>query len=824
MDAAAHSALSEGSTARIVGLQTRDELNGRTASLESWDAKLSRWKVRVEGVKKLLALHPSNLQSIDEAAAGAAMPEIVSARVPGKRSRVGLIVERRVPEAEVRVEFEGAAKESAWLPEANALSLPPAPEEMVPTEFLYCPVLAREAVPAAGKRKAMVAAEVQDIRIDPSGRLRFWVQWSGQQGGRWALAAELRAAPEETTQASQPEPPAGKKKKAAAAGSEGLQQEAGASTPAEGENKSRSSAKAGGDASSSTCVRSEKAGRKRPMTQPSGALALPEEEDAATGGAQEVGSTGKSNKKRQKEADSSPDAGPSRGDMEAEAALSSNKWSRKNKQANDSWEAALDAMQQREAEPDSEKSAAPAPAAPARDPRMAGFRIGGQGETAEERGEGWCGPWSTAMRLVSQREQAKAEREAAIAAGGTVQPLCEWTPSRDVSTPRPPRPAAIPTLQQLAVSFLVEYIEDVGDFGVLPPGIMHSLASQICARRKFTEQVLPLFTSDASASELILPDLHQVTEGALLEALDRLITPASRLGLVQLDYCGRCLSDAALLRLEPLASLHTLRLTGCYRVSNGAIDRFLRARGGGLHALHLSGSSQLSAETLTAIGANCRALRRLAIEDCAQLPSASLLPLEAVGRRLEGLSFGGVCLLADETLERLARCGAHALESLCLRGCAMLTTAGVVAVAKACLRLQVLDLEGVEMLTDEALFALGEHTPALRHLVLKRCVQVSDAGVSALAAGCRSLQVLSLNNIPALGDLALVALRECCASSLASLDLSWCRGVTDQGVGALVDAAPNLETLSIWGCSQLTKTFFDGHGKDSLQIIGRCFA
>ena len=35
--------------------------------------------------------------------------------------------------------------------------------------------------------------------------------------------------------------------------------------------------------------------------------------------------------------------------------------------------------------------------------RLQGFRIGGQAETAEERGE-WCGPWSTAMQLIARRE------------------------------------------------------------------------------------------------------------------------------------------------------------------------------------------------------------------------------------------------------------------------------------------------------------------------------------------------------------------------------------------------------------------------------------
>ena len=69
---------------------------------------------------------------------------------------------------------------------------------------------------------------------------------------------------------------------------------------------------------------------------------------------------------------------------------------------------------------------------------------------------------------------------------------------------------------------------------------------------------------------------------------------------------------------------------------------------------------------------------------------------------------------------------------------------------------------------------------------------------------------LSLNNVPALGD-----------ACLESLDLSWCRAVSDNGVGALVDAAPRLQRLTVWGCSQLTNRFYEGHSREHLRVVGR---
>ena len=117
----------------------------------------------------------------------------------------------------------------------------------------------------------------------------------------------------------------------------------------------------------------------------------------------------------------------------------------------------------------------------------------------------------------------------------------------------------------------------------------------------------------------------------------------------------------------------------------------------------------------------------------------------------------------------------------------------------------------------------ADGAPALERLSLKGCVQLSDAAIEALAAGCSGLRTLSLNKIPALSDAALIALRTHCAPTLESLDISWCRGVTDHGVGALVDASEQLEQLSVWGCTQLTRRFYDGHSRDALRIVGRSF-
>ena len=133
-----------------------------------------------------------------------------------------------------------------------------------------------------------------------------------------------------------------------------------------------------------------------------------------------------------------------------------------------------------------------------------------------------------------------------------------------------------------------------------------------------------------------------------------------------------------------------------------------------------------------------------------------------------------------------------------------------------------MQLDGLELLTDAAVAELAAACPNLATVALGKCVQLSDASVAALAAGCGGvLRSLAVNNCPAMGDGAIKALVDRRCDALEALDVSWCRGVSDQPLGALVDRCAALRKLTIWGCSQLTPLFFNGHKNDALEVVGR---
>lgn len=53
---------------------------------------------------------------------------------------------------------------------------------------------------------------------------------------------------------------------------------------------------------------------------------------------------------------------------------------------------------------------------------------------------------------------------------------------------------------------------------------------------------------------------------------------------------------------------------------------------------------------------------------------------------------------------------------------------------------------------------------------------------------------------------------------MESLDLSFCRAATDDGLGHLVDSCADLRSLRLWGCMQVTDRFLRGHSKEDLVI------
>ncbi|CAN0109900.1 unnamed protein product, partial [Discosporangium mesarthrocarpum] len=65
-----------------------------------------------------------------------------------------------------------------------------------------------------------------------------------------------------------------------------------------------------------------------------------------------------------------------------------------------------------------------------------------------------------------------------------------------------------------------------------------------------------------------------------------------------------------------------------------------------------------------------------------------------------------------------------------------------------------------------------------------------------------------------------VSLERYCPA-LECLDLSFCRAITNEGLGFLVDSSKQLKTLQLWGCTQIGDKFLRGHCREELILTRR---
>ena len=95
------------------------------------------------------------------------------------------------------------------------------------------------------------------------------------------------------------------------------------------------------------------------------------------------------------------------------------------------------------------------------------------------------------------------------------------------------------------------------------------------------------------------------------------------------------------------------------------------------------------------------------------------------------------------------------------------------------------------VLADEAIAALAAGG-CLQHVNLTWCIQLTDAAVIALAVGNANLQLLSLHGIRGITDAGVDALAQHNSTTLHTLDITGCTGVSTYTRQKLHQAFPNV--------------------------------
>ena len=123
------------------------------------------------------------------------------------------------------------------------------------------------------------------------------------------------------------------------------------------------------------------------------------------------------------------------------------------------------------------------------------------------------------------------------------------------------------------------------------------------------------------------------------------------------------------------------------------------------------------------------------------------------------------------------------LRVLTLDGCVSITDASFKDMGKVKLNLEVLSLAGVTSITDMALIDIGKQCSALATLNVSNCVQVTSIGLIAVARSCKKLNSM-LAAATQLNDDGLATMASLFSKRyMANLDISFCRDVSDHGIG-----------------------------------------
>ncbi|PUZ51796.1 hypothetical protein GQ55_6G218500 [Panicum hallii var. hallii] len=433
----------------------------------------------------------------------------------------------------------------------------------------------------------------------------------------------------------------------------------------------------------------------------------------------------------------------------------------------------------------------------------------------------WPGPFATAARIYEEREAKLRARESnSLKVNKSANKAIVWSPSKDKKNPV--RARAAPSLTSLCINTLAEHSEGIESLGGIPEELKHKLLKILCQSRKMNTHLLNELLCD-SPTELHLSECSWLSDDDFEKTFGKCKTDS--LQDLQLDISGRCMPDYILpttLAKAPncMPLLRKISLKGNYRLSDKGLDTIISAAPS-LSSLNLCECSLLTSSGIVILADKLHSvLRELYIDDCTNVDAMMILPALQKINHLEALSMSGIQSVCDKFVNELLTIHGLNMKELAFAGCSKLTSSSIKTIGQNCPQLTSLDLRNLNRLRDSAMRHLRYGCRLIRKLKLQRNT-FSDEAVSRYleeSGGC--LTELMLNNVEKVGDLTALAISRKCSVRLEALDLSFCRELTNEALGLIVDNCPSLRILKLFGCTQITDLFLKGHSNTSVKIIG----
>ncbi|XP_010520478.1 PREDICTED: EIN3-binding F-box protein 2-like [Tarenaya hassleriana] len=378
-----------------------------------------------------------------------------------------------------------------------------------------------------------------------------------------------------------------------------------------------------------------------------------------------------------------------------------------------------------------------------------------------------------------------------------------------------------PSLLELSLRQAGKYAEDLVSLQCIPDGLRSKIASVVSSHGEVNARFMKLLVK-YSPTEIRVKNCTNLVEKDLTGILHGCDT--ERLRVLELELCGRSMTEHVIghfLSRSPngFQALVNVCLKGAFSLTDKALALISRSAPL-LQRVNLSDCSLLTENAIQILADSFGStLKGLNIEGCQGINPSKVLGNLKRFKSLNSLSIAGLEGIDDDfVLGFLEACGSN-LTTLVLSSCRELTDESTKGIGRYCPNLSALDVSFLDKLTDLSLQYIANGCSSLS--TLKCCRNhFSDEGVAAfLEVSGSSLNVLSLNNVRKVFVNTVISLAKV-SKKLQSLDLSWCRNLTDEDLRLVLCSCTSLRQLKLFGCSQVTGEFLTAHLGLAVQIIG----
>ncbi|KAJ9104542.1 hypothetical protein QFC21_002038 [Naganishia friedmannii] len=378
-------------------------------------------------------------------------------------------------------------------------------------------------------------------------------------------------------------------------------------------------------------------------------------------------------------------------------------------------------------------------------------------------------------------------------------------------------------LAEMCIKMIGKYIENVEALGSIGSMNMDKVCRIISKGRRLTPETATLFYS-GTREDLAMFDCTNLTPDSFIT----LAALCPNLRSLRLDMCGRIDTDTMGKWGSVFEHLNRLELEGPFLVRVNGWIKFMEGMGDKLTGFLITQSPRFDLDCLKAMVKYCPNLQELRMSQFG-LVCDEWLPIISELRNLVSLDLsspGQHSLTDDPVIALLEQIGGN-LETLNLSKHTALTHRVLIeGVAKFCPRIRHFTMHNMpdyafkrqedeqadpepKGITNDGMARFFQAWKAQGH---KGLVSADFHGNyvcqgEALAALIEhSGPVLESLNVSAWGHISpyvLLDLGKKC-KNLRSLDLGWCRELTDFEIKEILEGCENLKSVKVWGCNQLT--------------------